>query len=220
MTKIITIDGPAGAGKSSVARGLAKRLGFVFLNTGAMYRAVTLAALRNNDSWDDGEALAKTVENASLDLEGDHILLFGEDVSDEIRTYQVTSHVKHMADNEAVRAQLVEAQRMIAEGRNTVSEGRDQGTVAFPDADCKIFLTASPEARAKRRVGEMENRGEPVDFDSILEQQNRRDAEDSSRKVGRLLRAEDAIEVCTDSMSLEQAIGEVERVVRQKLTSM
>jgi cytidylate kinase/pantoate ligase/cytidylate kinase len=217
---VITIDGPAGAGKSSVARGLAERLGFVYLNTGAMYRAVTVAALRQDVSWDDRDALADVAERAKLDLNGDHILLDGKDVSDLIRSNQVTTHVKYVADNERVRARLVEVQRQIARARNIVTEGRDQGTVAFPNAECKIFLTASPAERARRRAKEMQSRGEPIGLEKLLEQQNRRDQEDASRPVGWLRRADEAIEVDTDGLSLAEVITEVERVVRKKIPSL
>ncbi len=213
---IVTLDGPAGAGKSTIARTLAERLGFAFLDTGAMYRAVTLAAVRNQGPWDDPPALADLVRHCQIDVDGGHVRLNGEDVSEQIRTNEVTSHIHYLADNAAVREQLVELQRAIAVGKDLVSEGRDQGTIAFPNAACKIFLTASPEERAKRRLQELLARGEQVSIDQVLEQQNERDHRDSNRKVGRLEPAPDAIDVCTDGMSPDEVVERLVQIVREK----
>ena len=146
---IITIDGPAGAGKSSVARALARRLGFAFLDTGAMYRAVALAGKRKGLDWDQPGDLADLAHRIDLNLEDDRIYLDGEDVSEEIRTSDVTAVTRYAADNQQVRRHLVDLQRAAAAGKNIVTEGRDQGTLAFPNAQCKIFLTASPQERAQ-----------------------------------------------------------------------
>src|SRR5947199_147819 len=140
---IVAIDGPAGAGKSSIARLLAERLGFAFLDTGAMYRAVALAALRRKLGADDVESIGQMASELRIEFDGVRTLLDGEDVSTEIRTSEVTAAVYLAADNVAVRERLVDLQREIADGRDLVTEGRDQGTIAFPHADCKIFLTAS-----------------------------------------------------------------------------
>src|SRR4051794_10776071 len=182
---IITIDGPAGAGKSSIASRLAERLGFAFLDTGAMYRAVALAAVRSGLGARDEEAIATLVESMTIEFDGKRTLLDGEDVSAAIRTVEVSAAVHLAADNLAVRRRLVELQRQIAAGRDIVTEGRDQGTVAFPRADCKIFLTASREERARRRFEELSNRGEIVTFDDVLVQQGERDRRDEARPVGR-----------------------------------
>src|SRR5436189_4105478 len=136
---IITIDGPAGAGKSTVAKGLAKRLGFSFLDTGAMYRAVTLEALRNKISWDDPNALVRLASEVSVSAVDGHVILHGEDVSEAVRTYEISNLVKHAANNPGVRSVMVDLQRAAAAGKNIVTEGRDQGTVVFPQAECKIF---------------------------------------------------------------------------------
>ena len=149
---IITIDGPAGAGKSTVARALARRLGFRFLDTGAMYRAVALAGMRRGLDWDVPDDLARLARKLDLKVVGERIfLLDGEDVTEAVRTSEVTAVTRYAADNPEVRAHLVELQRALAGNDNIVTEGRDQGTVAFPDAECKVFLTASPEERARRR---------------------------------------------------------------------
>ncbi|MDA1053961.1 MAG: (d)CMP kinase [Planctomycetota bacterium] len=213
---IVTLDGPAGAGKSTIARKLADRLGFAFLDTGAMYRAVTLAAVRNQGPWDDPRALAGLARQCRIDLDGSHVRLNGEDVSELVRTNEVTSHIHHLADNPAVREQMVELQRAIAAGQDIVTEGRDQGTIAFPAAECKVFLTASPEERAKRRVLELQARGDQISVEEVLEQQNERDHRDSTRQVGRLEPASDAIEVSTDNMSSDEVVDRLVEIVSEK----
>ena len=156
---IVTIDGPAGAGKSTVAGLLAERLGFCFLDTGAMYRAVTLAALRGRLDWSDQQALGRLASQISLRFEQGKTLLGGQDVSREIRHPEVTACTRHVADNPLVRVQLVELQRRLAAGANVVTEGRDQGTVAFPQAECKFFLTASATERGAPTLGTTPRRG-------------------------------------------------------------
>jgi cytidylate kinase len=215
---IVAIDGPAGAGKSTITRTLARRLGFAFLDTGAMYRAVTLAALRRGVAWDDVASLARVAEEVVIELDGDQVLLDGEDVSQEIRWPAVTSAIAGVADNVQVRQRLVEQQRRIAEGKeNIVTEGRDQGTVAFPDAECKIFLTASPEERARRRLEELRSRGQEATLEEVLADQNERDRRDQSRPVGRLAKAADAVEVCTDGLTPDEVVARLEEIVRSKL---
>jgi cytidylate kinase/pantoate ligase/cytidylate kinase len=212
---IITIDGPAGAGKSSVARALARRLGFAFLDTGAMYRAVALAGKRMGLDWDQTDDLADLARRINLVVEDDRIFLDGEDVSEEIRTSAVTAVTRYAADNPRVRRRLVDLQRAAAAGKNIVTEGRDQGTVAFPNAECKIFLTASPQERARRRLSDLTAKGEPVTIEQVLAAQARRDEEDSSRAVGPLVPAPDAIEASTDGLSLDQVVDKLEKIARQ-----
>ena len=148
---IVTIDGPAGAGKSTVARALARRLGYCYLDTGAMYRAVALAGLQAGVDWNRPEQLAELAPTLDLRVSGARIYLRGEDVTDAVRTQEVTSVTRYAANHPQVRAHLVLLQRAVAAGRNIVTEGRDQGTVVFPQAECKIFLTAGAEERARRR---------------------------------------------------------------------
>lgn len=211
---IVAIDGPAGAGKSSVASKLADRLGYRFLDTGAMYRAVTLAALRKGLTATDAAQIAELASRLEIRIEPTGIFLDGEDVSAEIRTVEVSANVYLAADNPAVRAHLVELQQAFVGTHNTVTEGRDQGTVAFPQAPCKIFLTASPRERARRRCEELRQKGIEVTLDEILAQQNERDERDATRPVGRLLKAADAVEVVTDGLTTDEVVNRLEEIVR------
>jgi cytidylate kinase len=215
---IITIDGPAGAGKSTVARALARRLGFRFLDTGAMYRAVALAGKRRGLDWDVPDDLARLAKEIDLNVIGEKIFLGGEDVTDAVRTSEVTAVTRYAAGNAAVRAHLVELQRALAGNDDIVTEGRDQGTVAFPEAACKIFLTAGPTERARRRLRDLESQGEPVTLAQVLAAQERRDREDASRAVGPLAPAADAIEVPTDGLTRDQVVDKLELLVRQRVS--
>jgi cytidylate kinase len=203
---IITIDGPAGAGKSTVAWALAARLGFRFMDTGAMYRAVALAGMKQGHDWDDTAGLVELAQRVRIELDDDAVRLDGDDVTAEIRTTEVSELIHYAAGNPGVRQHLVSLQRQIGVGADLVTEGRDQGTVAFPDAECKIFLTASPEERARRRVADLASRGERVTLEEVLAQQTLRDQRDASRDVGPLKPADDAIEVLTDGLTQEQVV--------------
>lgn len=214
---IVCIDGPAGAGKSTAARALAKRLGFRFLDTGAMYRAVALAAVRARIDWERPEELADLARRLSIEVHEDRVLLNGEDVTVAIRTPEITAVTYYAADNPDVRGHLVELQRAAAAGLDVVTEGRDQGTVVFPNAECKIFLTASPEERARRRLADFARRGQQTSWEEVLAQQNLRDRRDSVRKVGPLICAPDAVTVSTDGLSSEEVVDRLERIVRERL---
>jgi CMP/dCMP kinase len=213
---IVTIDGPAGAGKSSAARELARRLGFRFLDTGAMYRAVTLAARDRGVDLADAAALARMVRDIRVELDESRVLLDGNDVTSAIRKFGITTAIHYAADNPDVRSQLVIWQREAAAGRDVVTEGRDQGTVVFPQAECKIFLTAGEEERAKRRHADLQARGENIPFEEVIANQRLRDQRDSSRPVGALVKAEDAVEVKTDGMTPDEVVGRLEEIVRSK----
>lgn len=213
---IITIDGPAGAGKSTVARALARRLGFRYLDTGAMYRAVALAGLRRGIDWNDPHALADLARQLRLEWDGQRLLLDGQDVTEAVRTTEVTQVTRYAADNPQVRAHLVALQRALADDHDVVTEGRDQGTAVFPDAACKIFLTASVEERARRRALDMAARGEQVELECVRQAIEQRDREDATRPVGPLVRAPDAIEVWTDGLSVEEVVEHLAALVEAR----
>jgi cytidylate kinase len=214
---IVTIDGPAGAGKSSAAKLLARRLGFEFLDTGAMYRAVTWAALRGGVDLTDRHALETLVSNMQLDMSPGRVALNGEDITGMIRAKEITNASGAIASSPAVRRRLVEMQQTIALGRDLVCEGRDQGTVVFPDAFCKFFLTADPVERAKRRQLEMAGRGEQVPWQEVLAAQQTRDARDSARDIGPMVPAVDAIHLDTTTLALEQVVDQMEAKVRARM---
>ncbi len=208
---IITIDGPAGAGKSTVARVLARSLGFEFLDTGAMYRAVALAALQAAVSLRDETALAAFVPTVTLAMSDGKVVVNGTDVTDAIRTHAAGDASSLVATSPAVRERLVGLQRAAAQGRDMVCEGRDQGTVVFPDATCKFFLTANAEERARRRQRELTARGEAIDFDTLVETIRRRDLQDATRAVGPMKAALDAVAIDSTGLSTEQVVQRMER---------
>lgn len=212
---IVTIDGPAGAGKSSTARELASRLSFQFLDTGAMYRAVTWLCLKQGADLENEAAVAEAARRGQFEFQAARVLVDGQDVTREIRRSNVTNETRFIAGNNLVRAQLIELQRKLAEGVNVVSEGRDQGTVAFPHAECKFYLTANPMSRAKRRQQDLSLNGEQVALDEILAQQEGRDRRDENREFGALKPAPDAISIDTSELSFEEVVSRMEGIVRR-----
>ncbi|HSB19433.1 MAG TPA: (d)CMP kinase [Anaeromyxobacteraceae bacterium] len=217
---IVAIDGPAGAGKSTAAKRLAAALGFALVDTGAIYRAVALAASRRGIAFDDDARLAGVLE--SLDVrfeplpggEGQRVLLGGEDVSQAIRTPPMSLGASAVSARPVVRAGLLELQRRLATAsgnRGAVLEGRDIGTVVFPDADLKVFLTASPEVRARRRHAELRARGDPATYEEVLADQTRRDRDDSTREVAPLRPAGDAVLLDTSALGLEEVVAALVR---------
>jgi CMP/dCMP kinase len=197
---IVAIDGPAGAGKSTVARQLARRLGFTIIDTGAIYRSVALAAQRAGISWEDDDALARLLDaGLGLTFDGERVLLRGEDVTEAIRTPEISRGASVVSARPVVRQKLLPLQRDLgrAAARGAVLEGRDIGTVVFPDADVKFFLTASDEARARRRHAELAEKGLSVPLPEVLADQRRRDKDDTERAIAPLKAAPDAVIVDT-----------------------
>lgn len=207
--RVATIDGPAGAGKSTAARLLAGRLGWRFLDTGAMYRAVTLAVLRDGINPADGPVVAALVERLTITLPPGRVELNGRDVTDEIRAAAINAAIGAVADNPEVRRVLARQQRAFAASQDTVTEGRDQGTLVFPDALRKFFLTASPEERARRRHAELRARGGPnVPSEAeILESIRRRDQQDEARAIAPLRPAADALLVDTTGRTIDDVVA-------------
>ncbi|MGE2721979.1 (d)CMP kinase [Mycolicibacterium celeriflavum] len=218
---VIAVDGPAGTGKSTVSRGLARELNARYLDTGAMYRIVTLAVLRAGVDIADIDAVAATAAAAELavgyDPDEDRSYLDGEDVSTEIRGDAVTKAVSAVSAVPAVRTRLVDIQRQLASGEGSVVvEGRDIGTVVLPDADVKIFLTASPEERARRRNDQNKAAGLADDYEAVLADVKRRDHLDSTRAVSPLRPADDAVVVDTSAMTQPEVIEHLARLVRER----
>jgi cytidylate kinase len=225
---IITLDGPAGAGKSTVAKRLAVRLTestgkpFEYLDTGSMYRAITLLGIRSDIDWQKPEELERLAESADVNIFDGRTFLNGEDVTEAVRSPSITEKTRFAANNPVIRQIMVEqqrniARRFLAENRGLVTEGRDQGTVVFPDADCKFFLTATPEERARRRLGELQQRGIVGDFDEIYRQITERDARDAARPVGPLCEPPDAHRIVSDGMTIDEVVDIIERQSRTAL---
>ncbi|SBW04581.1 cytidylate kinase [uncultured Eubacteriales bacterium] len=220
--KSIAIDGPSGAGKSTLAKLLAEELGFLYVDTGAIYRTVGLCAFRQGVEPTDAAAVTDLLGGIAVDLRyGDdglqHMFLNGEDVTGEIRRHEISRYASAVSAIPAVRAFLLQMQRDMAERQNVVMDGRDIGTVVLPDADVKIFLTATPEDRAERRQAELLARGQACDFGTVLADIVERDRNDSSRAAAPLRMAEDAVLVDTTGNSLEQSFCGLLQVIKEKV---
>ncbi len=204
----IAIDGPAGAGKSTVAKLVAEKLSYLYIDTGAMYRALTFAALRANLDLEEGSQLKELLDGLTIQLQheesGVRVLLNNEDVTDEIRTKDVTSNVSLVSSHEGVRIEMVDRQRKLAETGHAVLDGRDIGTYVLPDAKVKIFLTASVEERARRRYEEHQKKGISSDFDQIKKEIAHRDKLDSTRAFAPLKKADDAAEIDSTTLTIPE----------------
>lgn len=218
----MAIDGPAGAGKSTVAKLLADELGMLYVDTGAMYRAATWLAVRDRLPLDDGKAVAGAIEKAEIRLERamtpaghTRVFLDGEEITDQIRTKEISRLVSPVSALPEVRAVLVERQKEMARQGSVVLDGRDIGTVVIPDAELKVFLTATPEERARRRVKDLERLGEQADFEAILKDINERDHRDSTRTASPLIKADDAVELYTDNLSIEEVVQKLVGLCRK-----
>lgn len=218
---IITIDGPAGVGKSTVARMLAKKLGGIFLDTGATYRAVTVAAIQQGADLQDLQAILDVMDRTNFDFrhEGDVLKVFidGKDETQTIRQPHITENVKYVAGKQPLRSRLVKLQKQFASQFDTVvTEGRDQGTVVFPEAQFKFFLTADSEERTRRRNEELKAAGQETDFDTLHEQMTQRDYYDTSRTVSPLKPAADAIHIDTTNLDAEGVVNRILEVINAK----
>lgn len=217
----IAIDGPAGAGKSTLSRMLAEKLGYIYIDTGALYRTIGLFALQNGinpkDSYGVERLLDKIKIKICFESGCQHVLLNGEDVTNMIRSPEVSMAASHVSAMQSVRNFLLELQKNIAEENNVVMDGRDIGTVILPDAKVKLFLTASPEDRARRRYDEMIARGETARYQDVLDDIKKRDEADSHRAVAPLRPADDAVIVDTTGYELEQSFKKLVSIVKERL---
>ena len=218
----VAIDGPSGAGKSTMAKKLAAQLGFLYVDTGAIYRTVAVAAHRKGVQPEDAGAVAALLGELDIGLKYDedglqHMLLNGEDVTKEIRLPEVSMLTSRISALPAVRDFLLAQQRRLAQEHDVVMDGRDIGTVVLPQATVKIFLTASPEERARRRWAELESRGTPQPYDEVLADMRRRDENDRNRAVAPLKQAEDAVLVDTTALDPEESLERLAAAVKEKM---
>lgn len=216
---VITIDGPAGGGKSTVAKRLAGKLGFAYLDTGAMYRALTLKALRRQVTLEDEGALIELAKKTAIDIrchrgQGLSVLLDGHDVTEAIRSEEVTNNTFYIARVPAIREIMVDWQRQIGKKNNIVVEGRDTGTVVFPHATKKFYLDADFEERSRRRIEELKAKGLPVDDEELKKELQIRDTQDRTRRVGPLKKADDAMVVDSTSLTIDEVVNKMFTCIR------
>ncbi|MDD6179341.1 MAG: (d)CMP kinase [Clostridium sp.] len=220
MSYCVAIDGPAGAGKSTIAKKIAKKMQLIYVDTGAMYRAMALFLLRNHVSPEDAAAIERTCEDAEIGIcyeKGQQVVyLNGENVNDLLRSEELGKMASISSQIKSVRRKLVDLQRRLAETTDVIMDGRDIGTCVLPDADVKIYLTASSRVRAQRRFDELQEKGIACNFDEIEKDIIERDRRDMTREESPLKKAEDAIEVDTSDMSIEQVIATIIRICEEK----
>ena len=221
-TYAIAIDGPAGAGKSTIARRLARELGYCYVDTGAIYRTVGYFMDLWGVSPKDVDGIRRYIDELTVDITYDqegkqHMIMNGMDVTDDIRTPQVSMLASAVSAHKIVRDTMLDMQRDMARKYNVVMDGRDIGTVVLPRADVKIFLTASPEVRARRRCREMLDKGEKADFDQVLKEIRQRDDQDSHRAVAPLKQAEDAVLLDSSELDIDQVVEAMKAIVREKI---
>ena len=221
-TYSIAIDGPAGAGKSTMAKALAKELGYYYVDTGAIYRTVAYFMDLLGISPKDVDGVERYIDELTVEIEYDeegkqHMLMNGMDVTDEIRTQDISQKASLVSAHAVVREVLLDMQRDVARKHNVIIDGRDIGTVVLPKADVKIFLTASPEVRAKRRTEELLAKGQQANYDTVLKEIIQRDYQDTHRPIAPLKMCRDSIKLDTSGMSIEEVIAEMRRIVKEKI---
>ncbi|MDO5441026.1 MAG: (d)CMP kinase [Bacillota bacterium] len=211
----IAVDGPAGAGKSTIAKEVAKELNIDYIDTGAMYRAIAVKLIRTGTDYNDAEALAKMLEVTDVDFSAGKTYLDGEDISGIIRTPEVSALASPSSAIPAIRYKLTDLQQAMGERKSVIMDGRDIGTVVFPDAEFKFYLVADPDIRAKRRTLELQEKGEAADFETVKADMMQRDLQDSTRSFRPLKKADDAIEIDTSNMSIEEVTKSLLDVIRK-----
>lgn len=217
----VAIDGPSGAGKSSICRAAAKKLGFIHVDTGALYRSIAYSVIKNDVDINDEKAMSSLLDTTNIEIEfkegAQYVILNGEDISDMIRTEQVSVIASDISKLPAVRSFLLGLQRKLAESRNVLMDGRDIGTVVLPNADVKIFLTASAEKRAERRYKELLAKNENIEYNNVLEKLIKRDYQDSHREIAPLKASEDSIYVDTSDLSFEESVAKIIDIIEARL---
>ena len=213
---IVAIDGPAGSGKSTIAKLVAKKFNFTYIDTGAMYRMITLYLLENKISFDNLDKIQKILNEINLDMKGDKFFLNNTDVSLKIREEIINENVSKVASIKAVRENLVNLQRKIASDKNVILDGRDIGTVVFPNAQVKIFLVASAEERARRRYNEFMEKKVEITYDEVLKSLKERDHLDSTRKESPLVKASDALELDTTNLKIDEVVNFISNEIEKR----
>lgn len=217
----VAIDGPAGAGKSTMAKGVAEKFGYIYVDTGALYRTIGLYVMRKGVDTTDAESVTNLLSGINIDLKFENntqqVILNGENVSNLIRTPEVSMAASNVSAIPAVRSYLFDLQKNMAVKHDVIMDGRDIGTVVLPNADVKIFLTASPEERANRRFKEMIEKGQSVTYEDVLKDIKRRDYNDSNREIAPLKPAEDAITLDTTFYTLEESIEKIENIIKEAI---
>ena len=212
---IVAIDGPAGSGKSTIAKLLAKKYDLTYIDTGAMYRMITLYLLENNIDFDDLKEIEKVLNTVNLDMQGDKFYLNNVDVSTKIREKRINENVSKVASIKIVRSNLVDLQRKISNNKNVILDGRDVGTVIFPNAQVKIFLIASPEERARRRYNEFLEKKTEITYDEVLKSIKERDHIDSTRDESPFVKADDAIELDSTNLTIDDVVNFISKEIEK-----
>jgi cytidylate kinase len=213
---IVAIDGPAGSGKGTVTKIVAKKLDLQYIDTGAMYRCIALEMLKDNVGLEDDEKIKDILNNTTIDLQGSKVFLNNRDVTQEIRTIEVSNFTSPVSAIGFIREKMVELQRELAEGKNVIMEGRDIGTVVFPNAEVKIYLDATPEERARRRFEQNEKNGIESSYEQILKDIIQRDTRDMSRENSPLKKADDAILIDTTKLTIDEVIEKIIAIINER----